>query len=98
MSELPEGSVWQEDGEWVVDPEIVAPRLGFSPAEFQAAMRAGRVVGTVERGEGEDAGRTRLTFRHGQQAWSVQIEPDGTATETTPPTQRDAPSPWIKGH
>jgi hypothetical protein len=85
MSQLPDGSVWQEDGEWVVDPEVIAPKLGLSTAEFRQAMRDGHVRGTVERGEGDDAGRTRLTFRYANNAYAIQIEADGTAHETTPP-------------
>mgnify|MGYP000300024057 CR=1 FL=1 len=88
MATLPEGSVWQENGEWVVDPHIVAPKLGLSAESFRQAMREGLIAGTVERGEQEDAGRTRLTFRYGRHAWAVQVEPDGTSAETTPPKPR----------
>ena len=97
MGKLPEGTVWQEDGDWVVDPEVVAPQLGLTPERFRDAMRDGRVTGTVERGEGEDAGRTRLTFRYNNRAWSVRIEPDGTAEETTPPINPNAAFGWLTG-
>lgn len=97
MSKLPDSSVWQEDGEWVVDPEVVAPKLGLSAEAFRQAMRDGEVRGTVERGEGEDAGRTRLTFRHNNRAYAIQIEPDGTASETTPPINPNAVPGWIQG-
>jgi hypothetical protein len=37
-------------------------------------MKRGIVSGLVERGEGEDAGLTRLTFRYRGRAWSAILE------------------------
>ena len=37
-------------------------------------MQRGIVYGVVERGEGEDAGRTRLTFRYRARSWSIILE------------------------
>jgi Family of unknown function (DUF6522) len=37
-------------------------------------MRRGIVYGVVERGEGDDAGRTRLIFRYRARSWSVTLE------------------------
>ena len=62
-----------EDG-FVLEAELVAGKLGLSPDAFWREMKRGIVYGVVERGEGEDAGRTRLTFRYRARSWSVTME------------------------
>jgi hypothetical protein len=59
---------------FTVDAELVAGKLGLSPDAFWREMRRGIVYGVVERGEGDDAGRTRLTFRYRARSWSVTLE------------------------
>ena len=50
------------------DAALSAPQaaalLGVTLEAFLADLRAGRVYSLVERGEGSDAGRLRLTLRH----------------------------------
>lgn len=50
------------------DAALSAPQaaalLGVALEAFLADLRAGRVYSVVERGEGADAGRLRLTLRH----------------------------------
>lgn len=58
----------------VVDAALVAPHLGLSPEAFWRELGRGIVYGVVERGEGEDAGRTRLTFRYRARSWSLVVE------------------------
>ena len=55
---------------FTVDAELVAGKLGLSPEAFWREMRRG----VVERGEGDDAGHTRLTFRYRARSWSVTLE------------------------
>lgn len=62
-----------EDG-FVLEAELVAGKLGLSPDAFWREMKRGIVYGVVERGEGEDAGRTRLTFHYRARSWSVTME------------------------
>ncbi|MFO1145295.1 MAG: DUF6522 family protein [Rhodospirillales bacterium] len=62
-----------DDG-YVVAAEMVAPQLGLAPDAFWREMRRGIVYGVVERGEDEDAGRTRLTFRYRARSWSIIVE------------------------
>jgi hypothetical protein len=62
-----------EDG-FVVDAELVAGELGLPPDTFWQEVRRGIVYSVVERGEGEDAGRVRLTFRYRTQSWSIILE------------------------
>ncbi len=65
--------VLAEDG-FVVEAELVARNLGLSPHAFWREMKRGIVYGVVERGEGDDAGRTRLTFRYRARSWSLTLE------------------------
>lgn len=60
--------------EFVVEAELVAGKLGLSPMAFWREMKRGIVYGVVERGEGEDAGRTRLTFRYRNRSCSITLE------------------------
>lgn len=62
-----------EDG-FVVEAELIAAKLGLSPDALWRAMKRGIVYSVVERGEGDDAGRTRLTFRYRARSWSVILE------------------------
>ena len=59
---------------FVVDAAIVAGELGLSPDAFWREIKRGIVYGVVERGEGEDAERVRLTFRYRARSWSVTLE------------------------
>jgi len=62
-----------KDG-FTVDARIVAGKLGLLPEVFWREVKRGIVYGVVERGEGEDAGRVRLTFRYRARSWSVTLE------------------------
>lgn len=65
--------IHSEDG-FIVEAELAARKLGLSPDAFWREMKRGIVYGVVERGEGDDAGRTRLTFRYRARSWSVTLE------------------------
>ncbi|MGH9614811.1 MAG: DUF6522 family protein [Bryobacteraceae bacterium] len=69
----PDGVAYSKDG-FVVDAEVVAGELGLSPGAFWREIKRGIVYGVVERGEGDDAGRVRLTFRYRARSWSTTIE------------------------
>ena len=45
-----------------IDAALVAKGLRIEPEALRAALRDGSVTRTIERGEGEDAGRYRVTF------------------------------------
>lgn len=51
-----------QDGDLVVDAEIIAKGLGLDPRSVQEMMRAGSITSVCERGIGEDEGRFRVTF------------------------------------
>jgi predicted ArsR family transcriptional regulator len=65
--------VHSADG-FIVGAEMAAEKLGLSPDAFWRELKRGIVYGVVERGEGDDAGRTRLTFRYRARSWSVTLE------------------------
>lgn len=59
---------------FIVEVEMVAGELGLSPDAFWREIKRGIVYGVAERGEGEDAGRVRLTFRYRARSWSVTLK------------------------
>jgi len=67
-------AITRSDDGFVVDAAVVAGKLGLAPDAFWREMRRGIVYGVVERGEGDDAGRVRLTFRYRARSWSVTLE------------------------
>lgn len=65
----------------VVDAAQIAPLLELDLAGFRDLMRSGRIRSTVERGEGKDAGKFRLTFQSPQ--WRVRLTCAGDGTVLT---------------
>lgn len=63
MREVPDRVEIGPDGDPVLPAELAAALLGAPLPDFLADLRAGAVYSLVERGEGEDAGRLRLTLR-----------------------------------
>lgn len=59
---------------FTVDAELLAHELDLPPDVFWQELKRGIVYGVVERGEGDDSGRTRLTFRYRSRAWCVTEE------------------------
>lgn len=55
-------------------------------------MAKGLVMSVTEIGEGDDAGRTRLTFRYRAQVWRVVIEADGSLFEEPLPAHKNKPA------
>jgi hypothetical protein len=45
-----------------IDAALVARGLRMDPEALRVALREGRVTRTIEKGEGEDLGRYRVTF------------------------------------
>jgi hypothetical protein len=62
-----------EDG-FIVEAELIAEKLGLSTDSFWQELKRGIVYGIAERGEGEDAGRIRLTFRYRARSWTVTLD------------------------
>jgi hypothetical protein len=51
-------------GDFSVDAALIGELLDLAPSDVQALMRAGKITSRCERGEGDHAGRYRLTFFH----------------------------------
>lgn len=80
-----------DQGHPVIEAAEIAPLLELDVPGFHNLMRSGSIRSTVERGEGADAGKFRLTFQ--SPGWRVRLtcKDDGevlTLTRvrlTTPP-------------
>lgn len=69
--------VHHEDGTFEVDAEIIGRGLGLQPDRIQPLMREGEITSRTEIGEGEDAGRHRLTFFHGERRFHLIVDEEG---------------------
>ena len=65
-----------EDG-IVLDADFLAARFSLTEARMQGLMARRMVQSRVERGEGEDVGRWRLTVRIGNRVWRGVVAEDG---------------------
>ncbi|XOZ34548.1 DUF6522 family protein [Halomonadaceae bacterium KBTZ08] len=81
------GSVSLDSGDVVIDADTLAEWLGVDTATLSQAIENDTIRTLVERGEGEDAGRVRLTVRYQNRQLCMIREPDGSLTETTPPPE-----------
>ncbi|MFP7674892.1 DUF6522 family protein [Marivita sp. S0852] len=86
---IPESVIGWEDGQIVVDPDYLAPRLNLTVDRLRAGLRNGDVVAETDTVEGAHAGKTRIVLRSGTRAWAAEIAEDGTAREVPPPRQTD---------
>jgi len=82
---VPPDMIMREDGQFLISPDYVAPRLGMDAETLRAAMQSGEVVSQSESGIGADAGKTRLIMRSSQRVWAAEIAADGTAYEIPAP-------------
>lgn len=65
-------------GEFLLPADMLAARFGWPTQTLRDYMRRGLVTSRVERGEGDDAGRWRLSVRCGNRRWQAVVEADGT--------------------
>jgi Family of unknown function (DUF6522) len=66
-----------------IDAIDLGPLLELRPADIQRMMREGKITSRFERGEGEDAGRFRLTFFHSNRRVQLTIAGDGEVLKQT---------------
>lgn len=69
--------------EVVVDAALVAAGLGLETRRFRELMDSGRIASLCERGTGEDAGRYRLTFYHGERRVRLVTDSSGNVLHTS---------------
>jgi hypothetical protein len=67
-----------ESGEFLLPADMLAERFGWPIKTLRDMMRRGLVSSRVERGEGDDAGRWRLSVRCGNRRWQAIVEADGS--------------------
>ncbi len=66
-----------------IDASLVAKGLRITPEALRAALRDGQVTRTVEKGEGEDAGRFRVTFFSPTRRLRLLFTADGDVLQTS---------------
>ena len=82
---VPHDAIERVDGQFLISPDYLAPRLGMDAETLRAALRSGEVVSQSEAGTGADAGKIRLVMRSSRRVWAVEIAADGTAYEIPAP-------------
>ncbi|KRW96112.1 DUF6522 family protein [Paracoccus sp. MKU1] len=63
---------------FVIEAQELAAAFGLEPGRVPELMRENRITTRCETGEGEDAGRHRLTFFFEGQALRLTIDATGT--------------------
>ncbi|TVR06774.1 MAG: hypothetical protein EA385_14655 [Salinarimonadaceae bacterium] len=76
-----------------VDAALLGEALGVAPEEVMTLMREGAITSLLERGEGEDAGRMRLTFFHGSRRLRLIVGADGEILQRSLVDFGDRPLP-----
>lgn len=72
-----------ENGMIQVDATVVAKGLGLTPDALRAGLRDTTVTSRCEKGEGEDAGRYRVTFYSSTRRMRLIVTADGTVLQQT---------------
>jgi hypothetical protein len=68
----------ERDGEgFVIPADLLAEAFRMTEDDVRIAMRDGTLTSRCEAGEGEDAGRWRLTFRHADRACRFTLDATG---------------------
>src|SRR5262245_27510920 len=68
-------------GAFTIDAGRIAARFGWTADQWRDMQRRGLVTSRVERGEGEDQGRWRLTVICGNRLWLAVVSEDGAVIE-----------------
>jgi hypothetical protein len=72
----------EPDGDsFTIDARDLAQLFELDAERVREMMRAGEIRSRVERGEGEDAGRFRLTFIHRERRVQLIVAADGAVIQ-----------------
>lgn len=78
MPAHPDPAAIERDGDdFAVDATLIGELLRLPPAQVQELMRSGEITSVSERGEGADAGRSRLSFFYEGRTGRVVIDATG---------------------
>jgi hypothetical protein len=66
-----------------IDAALVAKGLHMDPGDLRDAMQQGHVTRKVEKGEGEDAGRFRVTFYSPTRRLRLLFDAQGVILQTS---------------
>jgi hypothetical protein len=80
------------EGDFVLDPMLLAERFALSAERFRHLVRSGHVKSSVEQGVGEDEGRQRLTVRCGNRAWTAVVDAGGNVVSENLTVLRHVPA------
>ncbi|MFP1632899.1 DUF6522 family protein [Zhengella sp. ZM62] len=88
----------RDDDGFVVDAAVLASGFRLPVEEIRSLMRDGRITSKTEAGEGEDQGRWRITFYHGERAFRLVLNPDHTIRSrgTFPVPGRSSPTRSVR--
>lgn len=75
-----------------IDAADLGPLLGVAAADVPRLMREGRITSLSEEGRDEDAGRHRITFRHGATRVRFTVDETGEVLLRTRTTIAPRPS------
>lgn len=79
------------NGDFILDSAEIAQRFGLAPKDFRRQQEQGLVKSTVEVGEGEDAGTSRLSLRIGNRIWRAVLDENGQVVREELNIARGAP-------
>jgi len=82
-----------ENSTITIDPDIVARGLRLTPEVLRDHLRSGTVTSLCEKGEGDDAGRFRLTFFSPTRRLRLIADETGKILTTTTADYRRKQSP-----
>jgi hypothetical protein len=68
---------------FTIDATDLGALLRLPAADVRAQMLSGAITTRFERGEGEDAGRFRLTFQHGPRRVQLIVNAEGSVLRRT---------------
>jgi hypothetical protein len=74
-----------------IDAADLGPLLGLAPEDVHRLMRDGRVTSLSEKGQEEDAGCHRITFRYGSTRVRLTVNEAGEVLKRTRTTVAPGP-------
>ena len=75
--------VRMNNGSFEIDATYLAEHFRIDPARVQDLLRNEQIKARCERGEGEDEGRYRLSFRHGASRLNLVVDASGKILRRT---------------